>query len=293
MLNREATDIPLLALSDATLYGDSIDLRKVQERKKLDQLQVVDKRKGRLSVHGSLLTASYEETLFRSMPIGHRIPLTAQLTVSRYSERKGTISIMQSQTLLLEGFTSNDPSLGISCPIRCRYQLIKSIILPHKGTLQLVLRDSLGTIGKIFLLRLDLSDMPRNSQTIIRQKHYYVNSLDDQPKLQHGLQLSIRKEQSLSSATTIPYYDSNGNLQYRALTRLSVEQTLLYGSLRIIFSFNQAATIGKNHREDNHMREQLHIVTEYPIDGKYISSGNSTALSRSDKERRSPLGSVL
>jgi hypothetical protein len=151
------------------------------------------------------------------------------------------------------------------------------VTLPQRGTVQLVVRDGRGLAGKIFLLRIDLSDMPHNSQTIIRQKHYYENNLAPSLTLQHGLQISVKRiaELGMSKAAL----DNNGVLSLQPPR--SVNRTILSG-IRVVFSFNQAATIGCSTQKDTSMmKESLRITTEFALPGKYIfMEGSNCRLSQ-------------
>lgn len=49
----------------------------------------------------------------------------------------------------------------------------KGYKVPRAGTLQVTLFNPNGTLVKLFLLRYDLNDMPKNSQTILRQTTYF------------------------------------------------------------------------------------------------------------------------
>jgi hypothetical protein len=51
--------------------------------------------------------------------------------------------------------------------------------VPEKGTIQLTLFNPLGTVVKMFVVMYDLTDMPPNSQTFLRQR--YVYDLTDMP----------------------------------------------------------------------------------------------------------------
>jgi hypothetical protein len=42
--------------------------------------------------------------------------------------------------------------------------------VPDKGTIQLTLFNPLGTVVKMFVVMYDLTDMPPNSQTFLRQR---------------------------------------------------------------------------------------------------------------------------
>jgi hypothetical protein len=46
----------------------------------------------------------------------------------------------------------------------------KGYRVPEKGTIQLTLFNPLGTVVKMFVVMYDLTDMPPNSQTFLRQR---------------------------------------------------------------------------------------------------------------------------
>ena len=48
--------------------------------------------------------------------------------------------------------------------------------MPSKGTIQVTLFNPLGTVVKMFVVMYDLSDMPPNSQTFLRQRTLYMPS---------------------------------------------------------------------------------------------------------------------
>ena len=52
----------------------------------------------------------------------------------------------------------------------------KGYRVPLKGTIQVTLFNPLGTVVKMFVVRYDLSDMPPNSQTFLRQRTLYMPS---------------------------------------------------------------------------------------------------------------------
>ena len=52
----------------------------------------------------------------------------------------------------------------------------KGYRVPEKGTIQLTLFNPLGTVVKMFVVMYDLSDMPPNSQTFLRQRTLYMPS---------------------------------------------------------------------------------------------------------------------
>jgi hypothetical protein len=52
----------------------------------------------------------------------------------------------------------------------------KGYRVPQKGTIQVTLFNPLGTVVKMFVVVYDLSDMPPNSQTFLRQRTLYMPS---------------------------------------------------------------------------------------------------------------------
>ena len=50
----------------------------------------------------------------------------------------------------------------------------KGYRVPEKGTIQLTLFNPLGTVVKMFVVMYDLTDMPPNSQTFLRQRTLYM-----------------------------------------------------------------------------------------------------------------------
>jgi hypothetical protein len=44
-----------------------------------------------------------------------------------------------------------------------------------------------------------------------------------------------------------------------------LDRTQLHGTIRVFFSFNQAATIGRTSKDTSIMRENLQIVTEHAL----------------------------
>ena len=54
----------------------------------------------------------------------------------------------------------------------------KGYRVPDKGTIQLTLFNPLGTVVKMFVVMYDLTDMPPNSQTFLRQRTLYMPAED-------------------------------------------------------------------------------------------------------------------
>jgi len=69
----------------------------------------------------------------------------------------------------------------------------KGYKIPDKGTIQLTLFNPLGTVVKMFVVMYDLTDMPPNSQTFLRQRTLYMpaNQSDNHPDAQKWLRYLI------------------------------------------------------------------------------------------------------
>ena len=69
----------------------------------------------------------------------------------------------------------------------------KGYRIPDRGTIQLTLFNPLGTVVKMFVVMYDLSDMPPNSQTFLRQRTLYMpsDSSDNDPDAQKWLRYLI------------------------------------------------------------------------------------------------------
>jgi len=69
----------------------------------------------------------------------------------------------------------------------------KGYKIPDKGTIQLTLFNPLGTVVKMFVVMYDLTDMPPNSQTFLRQRTLYMpsNQSDSHPDAQKWLRYLI------------------------------------------------------------------------------------------------------
>jgi len=90
-----------------------------------------------------------------------------------------------------------DNSPSISSPYLGHINLgKKGYRVPQSGTIQVTLFNPLGTVVKMFVVMYDLSDMPPNSQTFIRQRTFYMptsNSMIevDEDSVQKGSDGSI------------------------------------------------------------------------------------------------------
>jgi hypothetical protein len=58
--------------------------------------------------------------------------------------------------------------------IICYYYL--SYQVPRRGTVQLTLFNPQGTVVKMFVILFDLTEMPPNSETFLRQRTFYMPS---------------------------------------------------------------------------------------------------------------------
>lgn len=227
------------------------------------------------------LGCGYEEILFRAA-IRDGVPFEAELSIGNPNKqnRRRRFSFLASPL---------DQRLGPWCGRLSLNDLpIVFTINNNDGgvnegnttmSLQLVVRDGKGMVGKVFLLRVELAKMPPQSETILRQRHYYLNSLDPGWEyLQHGLQVRLRRE------------DDSSRIR-------------LVGSIRVIFSFNQAATISRTAAKDSIlappssaatdvqgiMCERLRIVTDEPT---YHCFAKSHPRSSDDLPRASPYAQI-
>jgi len=69
----------------------------------------------------------------------------------------------------------------------------KGYRIPERGTIQLTLFNPLGTVVKMFVVMYDLTDMPPNSQTFLRQRTLYMphDKTDSDPDAQKWLRYLI------------------------------------------------------------------------------------------------------
>lgn len=229
-----------------------------------------------------LMTSLDQEILFRARPQGTLIPFFVDLLIASLPLKGGSSSsssspshhhgslktprrISKAAFLAAPVFPA---SAQAGSPWSGQVFFSHAVPISRHTTVQLVVRDAAGMVGKIFLVKLELQDMPVNSQAIIRQKHYYHNTLNAERHLQHGVQLRVRHY--TQTLPPIPQFDRHGELV--AGKPYVMEQTELFGTIRIVFSFNQAATIGRVFSRDTSvMQEQLHIVTDPPA---YFSPNN-------------------
>ena len=68
----------------------------------------------------------------------------------------------------------------------------KGYRVPEKGTIQVTLFNPLGTVVKMFVVMYNLSDMPPNSQTFLRQRTLYMPTDLSKADESHGGQKWLR-----------------------------------------------------------------------------------------------------
>lgn len=215
------------------------------------------------------INCSYEETLFKSRPCGtRRIPINCDLLIHNHNHNGRPL---YRQTFTTEAFLPF-PDIP-SAPFCARIRLPDSIPISRTCTIQLIIRDERGLVGKVFLLTLNLLDMPDNSQTIIRQQHYYDSQLSGNNKkkasLRHGLQVMVKNEKVSSF--------------------INSREISITNSMRILFSFEQQATL----RPHNEFDELLRIETIFPLPGKYWKVKETNSLPGWSRECLSPKGEIL
>lgn len=103
--------------------------------------------------------------------------------------------------------------------------------IPPKGQLQVVIKNPNKTAVKLFLIPYDLTDMPKNTKTFLRQKSY-----------------AIEEKRVLRYAIHLQFYRNEKNRIY------------LYKSIRTVFANRKADA-----------REKFHVVCEGPKEPVYIS----------------------
>ena len=183
-------------------------------------------------------------------------------------------------------------------PWTAKIDLHEPITISRSSSIQIVVTDGDCIVGKAFLLKCDLRDMPMDHQTYIRQKHYYCNNTVTPAAdcIHHGVQVCIRRV--MESGVRESRLDSNGNLQL--VEGRFKDRIQLCGSIRLVFTFNQAPTIGKDAVFlSSTLKERLYIVTEHPFAGvnaedKYLPLSNPSISERDHHHRASrPYGQIL
>lgn len=106
--------------------------------------------------------------------------------------------------------------------------------IPPKGQLQVVIKNPNKTAVKLFLIPYDVTDMPKNTKTFLRQKSYVVDQDDDKKQL---LRYAIHVQ----------------------ICRTEKKRIYLYKTMRIVFANRKADA-----------REKFNVVCEGPKEPVYI-----------------------
>ncbi|KAI8814671.1 hypothetical protein BJ742DRAFT_184580 [Cladochytrium replicatum] len=133
--------------------------------------------------------------------------------------------------------------------------------IPHRGQLQIVIKNPSKTAVKVFLVPYDFRDMPASTKTFLRQKSYAVS-----PTTMHTTP-SAPPLATSSSSSSPPSKPGSANpermryaihLQFHSTAR---KRLYLAKSLRVVFSHRAPDT-----------DERLRIVMEGPKEPKYMSA---------------------
>jgi hypothetical protein len=92
----------------------------------------------------------------------------------------------------------------------------KGYRVPQKGTIQVTLFNPMGTVVKMFVVMYDLSDMPENSQTFLRQRTLYMPSgtLDPWEIYHHKFHFILDYYETLSDLSEANSIDAKKWLRY-------------------------------------------------------------------------------
>ncbi|KAL3286574.1 hypothetical protein HHI36_001075 [Cryptolaemus montrouzieri] len=121
--------------------------------------------------HASSLLGSFEESVLngRLEPVSTVHGFTAELGASGSFVPKHLVVPV---TVFFYTLCDNEK---VSSPYLCHINLgKKGYSVPRRGTVQVTLFNPLGTVVKMFVIIYDLTDMPPNSQTFIRQRTLYM-----------------------------------------------------------------------------------------------------------------------
>ncbi|KAI8808513.1 hypothetical protein BJ742DRAFT_283446 [Cladochytrium replicatum] len=130
--------------------------------------------------------------------------------------------------------------------------------VPHRGQLQIVIKNPSKTAVKVFLVPYDFRDMPASTKTFLRQKSYAVSPT---PQTTPAAPLST----SVSSSSPPSRLGSTNSERMRYAIHVQFHSTArkrlyLAKSLRVVFSHRAPDT-----------DERLRIVMEGPKEPKYMS----------------------
>ncbi|KAJ8955886.1 hypothetical protein NQ318_005434 [Aromia moschata] len=133
--------------------------------------------------HAANLLGSFEESVLhgRLEPVSTVHGFTAELGASGSFVPKHLVLPV---TVFFYTLGDNDK---VSSPYLGHINLgKKGYNVPRSGTVQLTLFNPLGTVVKMFVIMYDLSDMPPNSQTFIRQRTLYMPAKCQDANLEWG-----------------------------------------------------------------------------------------------------------
>jgi len=125
------------------------------------------------SISSNNLLGNFEESVLngRLEPVSTVEGFTAEIGASgSFQPKHLTFPVTVFFYTLCENSTVASPYLGHINLGKKGYRI------PSKGTIQLTLFNPLGTVVKMFVVMYDLSDMPPNSQTFLRQRTLYMPS---------------------------------------------------------------------------------------------------------------------
>jgi len=122
---------------------------------------------------GTNLLGSFEESVLngRLEPVSTVEGFTAEIGASgSFHPKHKTLPVTVFFYTLCDNSNISSPYLGHINLGKKGYRV------PQKGTIQVTLFNPLGTVVKMFVVMYDLSDMPPNSQTFLRQRTLYMPS---------------------------------------------------------------------------------------------------------------------
>jgi len=125
------------------------------------------------TVTSSNLLGNFEESVLngRLEPVSTVAGFTAEIGASgSFHPKHTTVPVTVFFYTLCDNNNISSPYLGHINLGKKGYRV------PDKGTLQVTLFNPLGTVVKMFVVVYDLSDMPPNSQTFLRQRTLYMPS---------------------------------------------------------------------------------------------------------------------
>ncbi|XP_059078940.1 atos homolog protein A-like isoform X2 [Tigriopus californicus] len=125
------------------------------------------------TVTSSNLLGNFEESVLngRLEPVSTVAGFTAEIGASgSFHPKHKTLPVTVFFYTLCDSNSVSSPYLGHINLGKKGYRV------PEKGTIQVTLFNPLGTVVKMFVVMYDLSDMPPNSQTFLRQRTLYMPS---------------------------------------------------------------------------------------------------------------------